>query len=72
MHMLWLSAACILRSMGMRSLVERPSFFTTLRPAKQLMQPVSAMALTKDCFCGILRGNPKSSRRMLICSLMYG
>ena len=60
MRMLWLSAPCILRSMGMRSLVERPSFFTTLRPAKQLWQPVSAaMALTNDFSCGILRGNPK-------------
>ena len=59
MRMLWLSAPCILRSTGMRSLVERPSFFTTLRPAKQLWQPVSAMALTKDFSCGILRGNPK-------------
>ena len=57
--MLWLSAACILRSTGMRSLVERPSFLTILRHARQFWQPVSAMALTKDCFCGILRGNPK-------------
>ena len=47
MGTLWLSAACILRLTEMRFLVERPSFFTTLRPAKQLWQPMSAMALTK-------------------------
>ena len=34
-------------------------FFMTLRSVKQLWQPMSAMALTKDCFCGILRGNLK-------------
>ena len=59
MRMSWLSAACILMLTGMRSLVERPSFFTILRLARQLWQPVSAMALTKDRPCGTLRGHPK-------------
>ena len=57
--MLLLFAACISMSTGMRSLTERPSFLTTLRSAKQLWQPVSAIALAKDRACGALRGNPK-------------
>ena len=59
MRMLLVFAACISMSTGMRSLTERPSFLTTLRSAKQLWQPVSAIALTKDRACGALRGNPK-------------
>ena len=39
----------------MRSLVDKPSFFTTLRPARQLWQPVSATALTKHWVGGTLK-----------------
>ena len=58
-RMLSLFAACILMLTGIRSLTETTSFLTTLRPAKQLWQPVSAIALMKDRACGTLKGNPK-------------
>ena len=60
MRMLASFATCILKSTGMRLVVKSPNFLTILRLARQLWQPVSAMALTNDCPCaGFISGGAR-------------